>query len=66
MLFRSRLSRYKQKDLITYAQVPESLRKDVSEELFNAYDGEMLRVWAKGFKKFFINKKIRKLIALID
>lgn len=62
----ARLSRYKRKDLITYAQVPESLRKDVSEELFNAYDGEMLRVWAKGFKKFFISKKIRKLIALID
>lgn len=62
----ARLAYYKRKDLITYDQVPESLRKDVSEELFNAYDGEMLKVWAKGFKKFFISKKIRKLIALLD
>lgn len=62
----ARLSRYKRKDLITYAQVPESIRKDVPEDLFNAYDGEMLRIWAKGFKKFFIGKKIKKLIALLD
>lgn len=56
----------KSKDLIKYEEVPSFIKKDVPEELFDAYDGEMLKVWAKGFKKFTIGRRIKKLIGLLD
>ena len=62
----ARLRKYNKAKLIKYSDVPESIRKDVSEELFNAYDGEMLAIWAKGFKKLTIKKKIKNLIKLLD
>lgn len=58
----ARLKPFKIKKLITYKQLPKNLKQKVSEEIFNAYDGEMLSIWSKGFKIFTISKKIKQLI----
>lgn len=59
----ARLKNYNKNKLMTYEQFPI---KEVSQEIFDAYDGEMLAIWAKGFNKFTIKQKIKNLIKLLD
>lgn len=62
----SRLKKYNPKKLIKYNQLPAFIRKEIPEEIFDAFDGEMLKIWARGFKKFTIWRNIKKLTKLLD
>ncbi len=50
---------------IKFQDVPDKIRSEINGELFDSFDGEMLKYWAKGFKKFTIGRKIKNLIKML-
>lgn len=61
-ILKGRTKSYSDKDLVDYAYVKKYF-PDVTPEIFEAFDGEMMKVWARGFAKFTLPQKLTKILA---
>lgn len=64
-ILKGRTKKYTDAQLVDYAYVKRYI-PNLTPEIFEAFDGEMMKVWCRGFAKLTLGKKITKIITKFE